>query len=69
MFMLFSLSMFGFYDLQIPASWQKSRAHLSHRQQGGTYIGVGVMGVLSALIVGPCVAAPLAGALIYIGQT
>ncbi|MGK0170539.1 MAG: thiol:disulfide interchange protein DsbD [Gammaproteobacteria bacterium] len=36
---------------------------------GGTYIGVGVMGVLSALIVGPCVAAPLAGALIYIGQT
>ena len=68
-FVLLSLSMFGFYDLQIPASWQTRLAAISHRQAGGTYIGVGVMGVLSALIVGPCVAAPLAGVLIYIGQT
>jgi thiol:disulfide interchange protein DsbD len=68
-FVLLALSMFGFYDLQIPASWQSRLARLSSRQQGGTYIGVGIMGVLSALIVGPCVAAPLAGALIYIGQT
>jgi thiol:disulfide interchange protein DsbD len=68
-FVLLALSMFGFYDLQIPASWQAKLAGASSRQQGGTYVGVGIMGFLSALIVGPCVAAPLAGALIYIGQT
>ena len=68
-FALLALSMFGLYDLQLPASWQAGLAALSHRQRGGTYAGVGVMGALSALIVGPCVAAPLAGVLIYIGQT
>ena len=68
-FVLLALSMFGFYDLQIPTSWQAKLAGTSGRQQGGTYVGVGIMGFLSALIVGPCVAAPLAGALIYIGQT
>lgn len=68
-FVLLALSMFGFYDLQIPTSWQARLAGASNRQEGGTYIGVGIMGFLSALIVGPCVAAPLAGALIYIGQT
>ena len=68
-FVLLALSMFGFYDLQVPASWQARLAAASHRQRGGTYAGVAVMGALSALIVGPCVAAPLAGVLIYIGQT
>ncbi len=68
-FVLLSLSMFGFYDLQLPTSWQSGLANLSSRQRGGTLFGVGVMGVLSALIVGPCVAPPLAGALIYIGQS
>ena len=68
-FVLLALSMFGFYDLQIPVSWQAGLASLSHRQRGGTWAGVAVMGALSALIVGPCVAAPLAGVLIYIGQT
>ena len=68
-FVLLALSMFGFYDLRIPVSWQARLAALSHRQQGGTWAGVGVMGALSALIVGPCVAAPLAGVLIYIGRT
>jgi thiol:disulfide interchange protein DsbD len=68
-FVLLALSMFGLYDLQVPASWQTKLSRLSNRQQGGSYIGVGIMGFLSALIVGPCVAAPLAGALIYIGQT
>ncbi len=67
-FVLLALSMFGFYQLQIPASWQSKLAALSHRQQGGTLIGVAVMGFLSALIVGPCVAAPLAATLIVIGQ-
>ena len=68
-FVLLALSMFGLYELQLPRSWQARLTRLSNRQQGGTYAGVVVMGILSALIVGPCVAAPLAGALIYIGQT
>ena len=68
-FVLLALSMFGFYELQLPSSWQSRLAELSNRQQGGTLAGVAVMGLLSALIVGPCVAPPLAGALIYIGQT
>ena len=69
MFVALSLSMFGLYELQIPASVQTALARLTNRQQGGTFIGVGIMGFLSALIVGPCVAAPLAGALIYISQS
>ena len=68
-FVLLALSMFGFYDLRIPVSWQARLTALSQRQRAGTYAGVGVMGALSALIVGPCVAAPLAGVLIYIGRT
>jgi len=68
-FVALSLSMFGFYDLQMPSALQSKLTEISNRQQGGTLIGVAVMGFLSALIVGPCVAAPLAGALIYIGQT
>ena len=68
-FVLLALSMFGFYELQMPASLQGKLAEASNRQKSGSLIGVAVMGLLSALIVGPCVAAPLAGALIYIGQT
>ena len=68
-FVLLALSMFGFYELQMPSSIQSRLNNLSNRQEGGSVIGVAIMGALSALIVGPCVAAPLAGALIYIGQT
>ncbi len=68
-FVLLALSMFGFYELQLPASLQSKLTAHSNKQSGGTLMGAGVMGVLSALIVGPCVAAPLAGALIYIGQS
>jgi len=69
LFVLLSLSMFGLYDLQVP-NWAQSRlSAASNRQQSGSLTGVALMGFLSALIVGPCVAAPLAGALIYIGQT
>ncbi|WP_315983656.1 protein-disulfide reductase DsbD [Aliamphritea spongicola] len=68
-FVLLSLSMFGFYDLQLPNSLQTKLNEMSNSQQGGSIIGVVIMGLLSALIVGPCMAAPLAGALIYIGQT
>jgi thiol:disulfide interchange protein DsbD len=68
-FVLLALSMFGFYDLQLPSSLQSKLAEVSNQQQGGTLIGVAIMGLLSALIVGPCVAPPLFGALIYISQT
>jgi len=68
-FVLLELSMFGFYELQLPSALQSRLAELSNRQRGGTLVGVAAMGFLSALIVGPCVAPPLAGALIYIGQT
>ena len=64
-----SLSMFGFYELQLPSAWQSALSERSQRLQGGRYTGVFLMGGLSALIVGPCVAAPLAGALVYISQT
>ncbi|WP_257386091.1 protein-disulfide reductase DsbD [Tahibacter caeni] len=69
LFVLLSLSMFGFYELQLPGSLQNRLAAISNRQQGGSLLGVGVMGVLSALIVGPCVAPPLAAAVLYISQT
>lgn len=68
-FVLLALAMFGFYDLQLPASWQSKLTNISNSQKGGTLTGVAIMGFLSALIVGPCVAAPLAGALIVIGQS
>jgi thiol:disulfide interchange protein DsbD len=68
-FVALAFSMFGFYDIQMPSFVQSKLTDVSNRQQGGSLVGVGVMGFLSALIVGPCVAAPLAGALIYIGQT
>ena len=68
-FVLLALSMFGFYELQLPASWNARLADASNRLSGGRWGAVGLMGVLSAAIVSPCVVAPLAGALLYIGQT
>lgn len=67
-FVLLALSMFGFYELQLPGSWQNKLAGASENR-GGNLRGVAVMGVLSAIIVGPCIAPPLAGALLYISQT
>ncbi len=64
-----SLSMFGFYELQLPAGLQARLSGLSNNQRSGSYLGVFIMGAISALIVGPCVAAPLAGALLYLSQT
>ena len=66
---LLSLSMFGFYELQLPSGLQSKLSNTSGKLQGGHFAGVFIMGGLSALIVGPCVAAPLAGALLYISQT
>jgi thiol:disulfide interchange protein DsbD len=68
-FVLLSLSMFGFYELQMPNAIQSRLTAISSSQQGGTLIGVGLMGLFSAIIVGPCITAPLVGALIFISQT
>ncbi|MCU7837304.1 MAG: protein-disulfide reductase DsbD [gamma proteobacterium symbiont of Taylorina sp.] len=68
-FVMLSLSMFGFYNLQLPSSLQSRLSEFSNKQEGGTMIGVAIMGVLSALIVGPCMAPPLMGILLFIGQT
>lgn len=68
-FVALALSMFGFYELQLPSSLQTKLTEISNRQQRGTLLGVAAMGLLSALIVGPCVAPPLAGALIFIGHS
>jgi len=68
-FVLLSLSMFGFYELEIPNSLKTKLHNSSVRHRDGSLWGAAIMGALSSLIVGPCVAAPLAGALIYIGQT
>ncbi|WP_426191773.1 protein-disulfide reductase DsbD [Massilia sp. DWR3-1-1] len=66
---LMSLSMFGLYELQMPSALQSRLAGASGKQKSGKLGGVFVMGAISALIVGPCVAAPLAGALVYISQS
>lgn len=68
-FVLLSFSMFGFYELQLPNALQTKLSEEAGHIKGGHLTGVFGMGALSALIVGPCVAAPLAGALLYISQT
>jgi len=68
-FVALAFSMFGYYELQLPASLQSKINATSDKARGKGFVSVAIMGFLSALIVGPCVAAPLAGALIYIGQT
>jgi thioredoxin:protein disulfide reductase len=64
-----ALSMFGFYELQLPRAWREHLTQASGRTRGGRLWGVFLMGGISALIVSPCVAAPLAGALVYISQS
>jgi len=68
-FVLLSLSLFGFYELQLPSKLQDRLNNMSQHQKGGTFLGVFIMGSLSALVVSPCVSAPLAGALLYISNT
>ncbi|MYF51763.1 MAG: protein-disulfide reductase DsbD, partial [Gammaproteobacteria bacterium] len=69
LFALLSLAMFGFYELRLPQRWQNALDALGGRVGGGKHLGVLVMGALSALVVSPCVSAPLAGALIYISAS
>lgn len=69
LFVVLALSMFGFFTLQLPSSLQTRLSTLSARQHGGEYAGVAIMGLLSALIVGPCVAPPLIGVLAVISAS
>lgn len=66
---LLALSMFGVYEIQLPSSLQARAAGLGNRLPGGSFTSVFAMGAVSSLVVGPCIAPPLAGALVYIGQT
>lgn len=68
-FIALAFSMFGFFELQLPSRLQTRLTEASNQQKGGSLTGVAVMGFLSALIVGPCVAPPLAAALIVIGAS
>ena len=68
-FVVLALSMFGFYDLQLPSALHSKAHAASAKLRGGELGAVALMGMLSAAIVSPCVAAPLAGALLYISQT
>ena len=68
-FVLLSLSMFGFYELQLPLSWQNKMASVTRSQSSGHYFSAAIMGCLSTLILSPCVTAPMVGALGYIAHT
>lgn len=69
LFVLLALAMFGLYELQLPAGLRNRLNSISQQQQGGRYLSVFIIGVLSALVVSPCVSAPLAGALVYLSTT
>jgi len=69
MFFALALSLFGYYEMQLPAKWQTKINSVSDNAQGSGIIGTVIMGFLSAFIIGPCVAPPLAGAVIFISQT
>ena len=69
LFVGLAFSLFGFYELRLPASWHEKLIHITNRQQGGNYIGVALMGCLSTLVISPCITAPLVGVLAYIGNT
>lgn len=68
-FVLLAFSLFEFYELPISRRWQNSVTRWSGRHQGGTFAGVFFMGILSTLVVSPCITAPLVGVLLYIGRT
>lgn len=68
-FVLLALSMFGFFELQLPSFIQSKFSDASNKMKGGNFVGVFAMGALSAVILGPCVAPPLAAALAFIAQT
>ncbi|MCE0917323.1 MULTISPECIES: protein-disulfide reductase DsbD [unclassified Pseudomonas] len=68
-FVLFALAMFGLFDIKLPQALSSRLDNLAHRTKGGSLLGAAVLGVLSSLLVSPCVSAPLAGALLYISAS
>jgi len=69
MFVALAFSLFGYYEIGLPSSWQSKLTKVSDNAQGKGIIGTSIMGILSALIVGPCVAPPLGGAVLFISHT
>ena len=69
MFFALAISLFGYYEIQLPSSWQSKINSVSDNAQGNGILGTVIMGFLSAFIIGPCVAPPLAGAVIFISHT
>jgi len=69
MFFALAISLFGYYEIQLPASWQSKINSASDNAQGKGILGTAIMGFLSAFIIGPCVAPPLAGAVLFISKT
>ena len=68
LFLVFALNLFGLFELKLPQKWTHCLDKMQSKQKGGSLLGAGVMGVVSALLVGPCMTAPLAGALLFIAQ-
>lgn len=69
MFVALAFSLFGYYEIGLPSSWQSKLTKASDDAQGKGIVGTAMMGLLSALIVGPCVAPPLGGAVLFISHT
>lgn len=69
LFVVFALNLFGLFELRLPQAMVHRLDHWQSMQKGGSLIGAAVMGMISALLVGPCMTAPLAGALLFISQT
>jgi thiol:disulfide interchange protein DsbD len=69
LFVILALPMFGFFELQLPVALRDRLDNVSRNQRGGSLLGAGMLGALSGLLVGPCMTAPLAGALLYIAQS
>lgn len=69
LFVVFALNLFGLFELKLPQRWVNRLDQMQSNQKGGTLVGASVMGMISALLVGPCMTAPLAGVLLFISQT
>lgn len=69
LFVVFALNLFGLFELKLPQNWVNRLDQMQSNQKGGTLVGASVMGMISALLVGPCMTAPLAGVLLFISQT
>lgn len=69
LFIILACSMFGLFELRLPHTWQQKLNQISQQQQGGSLLGVFVMGMLAGLVASPCTSAPLSGALLYVVQS